>query len=37
MAVEDECGEIPMLLVQTKIDLIDNAAMTVKETESLAK
>ena len=36
-AVEDECGEIPMALVQTKIDLLDSAAMTVKETEGLAK
>jgi Ras-related protein Rab-23 len=36
-AVEDECGQIPMVLVQTKIDLIDNAAMTAKEAEALAK
>lgn len=36
-AVEDECGSIPMILVQTKIDLIDQAAMTTKETEALAK
>lgn len=36
-AVEDECGEIPMILVQTKIDLIDNALMTERETENLAK
>ena len=36
-AVEDECGEIPMALVQTKIDLIDTAAMTIKESEGLAK
>lgn len=26
-----------MVLVQTKIDLIDQAAMTTKETEALAK
>ena len=27
-AVEEECGEITMLLVQTKMDLIEYAAMT---------
>jgi Ras-related protein Rab-23 len=37
-AVEDECGDsIPMVLVQTKIDLIDNAVMSTKEAEDLAK
>ncbi len=36
-AVEDECGSIPMVLVQTKIDLVDNAVMTTKEGELLAK
>ena len=36
-AVLDECGEIPMVLVQTKIDLIDQAVMTNKEAENLAK
>jgi len=30
-AVENECGSIPMILVQTKIDLVDNAAMTEYE------
>ena len=36
-AVEEECGDIPMALVQTKIDLIDNAVMTDKESQALAK
>ena len=36
-AVEDECGSIPMLLVQTKIDLSENAAMTENEVEITAK
>ncbi|CDW80302.1 small rab-related gtpase [Stylonychia lemnae] len=36
-AVEDECGDIPMIMVQTKIDLIDNAVMTEKEVNQLAK
>lgn len=36
-AVEDECGDIPMALVQTKIDLVENAVMTDKEAEALAK
>ncbi|GAB6033335.1 Ras-protein Rab-23 [Chamberlinius hualienensis] len=35
--VEDECGEIPMVLVQNKIDLIDQATVTPEEAESLAK
>lgn len=35
--VEEECGSIPMILVQTKIDLSENAAMTNLETETLAK
>ena len=37
IAVEDECGTIPMVLVQTKIDLIDNATVSQKEAETLAK
>jgi len=37
MAVEEECGDIPMILVQTKIDLIDNAVMTEKEANGLGK
>jgi Ras-related protein Rab-23 len=36
-AVEDECGSIPMILVQTKIDLLDTAVMSPKESEALAK
>ena len=36
-AVEEECGTIPMILVQTKMDLIDYAAVTEQETEILAK
>ena len=36
-AVEDECGTIPMIIVQTKIDLADNAAMSAHEAELLAK
>jgi Ras-related protein Rab-23 len=32
-SVLEECGDIPMVLIQTKIDLIDNAVMTIKETE----
>ena len=35
--MEDECGPIPMLLVQTKIDLVDRAAMTENEVEITAK
>jgi len=37
MKVEDECGDIPMVLVQNKIDLIDQATITPEEAESLAK
>lgn len=37
MKVEDECGEIPMVLVQNKIDLIDQATVTPEEAETLAK
>ena len=36
-AVEEECGTIPMLLVQTKIDLIEYSAVTDPEIEELAK
>jgi len=32
-----ECGSIPMVLVQNKIDLIDNAVIQPEEAESLAK
>ncbi|KAK2558252.1 Ras-related protein Rab-23 [Acropora cervicornis] len=32
-----ECGGIPMVLVQNKIDLIDQAVVQVEEAESLAK
>lgn len=35
-SVENECGQIPMILVQTKIDLVEAAAMAVKETEQVA-
>ncbi|KAJ7326538.1 Ras- protein Rab-23 [Desmophyllum pertusum] len=35
--VEDECGSIPMVLVQNKIDLIDQALVKVEEAEDLAK
>ncbi|KAM7446941.1 Ras-related protein Rab-23 [Porites harrisoni] len=35
--VEEECGSIPMVLVQNKIDLIDQAVVQVDEAESLAK
>ncbi|XP_068681269.1 ras-related protein Rab-23-like [Montipora foliosa] len=35
--VEEECGSIPMVLVQNKIDLIDQALVQVDEAESLAK
>ena len=36
-AVEDECGDIPMILVQTKNDLAENAVVTSKEMEQMAK
>lgn len=35
--VEDQCGKIPMIIVQTKIDLIDEAVMTEDESAELAK
>jgi len=35
--VEYECGDIPMVLVQTKIDLIDQAKVTTDEVDKLAK
>ncbi|EDV23222.1 Ras-related protein Rab-23 [Trichoplax sp. H2] len=35
--VEAEVGSIPMVLVQNKIDLIDDAKMDSEETEKLAK
>ncbi|KAK3736345.1 hypothetical protein QZH41_020797 [Actinostola sp. cb2023] len=35
--VEVECGTIPMVIVQNKIDLIDQAVVQPEEAESLAK
>ncbi|KAK3873647.1 hypothetical protein Pcinc_021353 [Petrolisthes cinctipes] len=35
--IEDECGSIPMVLVQNKIDLIDQATVKPDEVESLAR
>ncbi|XP_066970299.1 ras-related protein Rab-23 [Macrobrachium rosenbergii] len=35
--VEDECGSIPMVLVQNKIDLIDQATVKPEEVESFAR
>ncbi|XP_076053243.1 RAS oncogene family member Rab23 [Oratosquilla oratoria] len=35
--VEDECGPIPMVLVQNKIDLIDQATVKPDEVEALAR
>lgn len=35
--VEEECGSIPMVLVQNKIDLIDQAVVKVEEADELAK
>ncbi|CAG9799122.1 unnamed protein product [Chironomus riparius] len=35
--VENECGEIPTVLVQNKIDLIEQSIVTFEETELLAK
>eukprot|EP00794_Sanderia_malayensis_P004798 gene4798-5425_t len=35
--VNEECGEIPMVLVQNKIDLVEDAKMTPEEAEALAK
>jgi Ras-related protein Rab-23 len=34
--VENECEDIPMVFVQTKIDLIDQAVVTPAEVEKLA-
>jgi Ras-related protein Rab-23 len=34
--VRDECGDIPTLLVQNKVDLIDQAVMTPQEVEATA-
>eukprot|EP00771_Trimastix_marina_P000396 gnl/Trimastix_PCT/1414.p1 GENE.gnl/Trimastix_PCT/1414~~gnl/Trimastix_PCT/1414.p1 ORF type:complete len:239 (-),score=23.68 gnl/Trimastix_PCT/1414:46-762(-) len=34
--VTEECGQIPIALIQTKIDLIDQARMTSEETEEMA-
>ena len=35
--VREECGEIPILLVQTKMDLAESAAVTASDAEALAK
>jgi len=35
--VKDECGEIPMVLVQNKVDLISQATMTAQEAEDIAR
>lgn len=35
--VEDECGEIPMVIVQIKIDLVDQAVIDADEVETLAR
>eukprot|EP00743_Colponemidia_sp_Colp-15_P000856 GILK01000945.1.p1 GENE.GILK01000945.1~~GILK01000945.1.p1 ORF type:complete len:271 (-),score=41.62 GILK01000945.1:161-883(-) len=35
--VEDECGSIAMVLVQNKIDLIDQAVMTTEEVENMSR
>ncbi|TNV75597.1 hypothetical protein FGO68_gene9466 [Halteria grandinella] len=35
--VENEIGAVPMVIVQTKIDLCDNAAMTENEVAALGK
>jgi len=35
--VLEECGNIPMVLVQNKIDLLESATVTKEEAESLAK
>ena len=36
MQVEDECGDIPMVLVQNKIDLITQAHVSSYEVEKMA-
>ena len=35
--MEEEIGEVAMVLVQNKIDLIDDAVMTAEEVEEIAK
>ncbi|CAG0891249.1 unnamed protein product [Cyprideis torosa] len=35
--VEDECGDIPMVLVQNKIDLLEQATILNEEAEALAR
>lgn len=35
--VKDECGDIAMVLVQNKVDLMDNAQVEAREVEFLAK
>ncbi|CAO1354525.1 unnamed protein product [Diamesa serratosioi] len=35
--VENECGEIPTILVQNKIDLMDNSVVSFEESELLAR
>eukprot|EP00285_Hemiselmis_virescens_P015180 CAMPEP_0173382372 /NCGR_PEP_ID=MMETSP1356-20130122/4883_1 /TAXON_ID=77927 ORGANISM="Hemiselmis virescens, Strain PCC157" /NCGR_SAMPLE_ID=MMETSP1356 /ASSEMBLY_ACC=CAM_ASM_000847 /LENGTH=151 /DNA_ID=CAMNT_0014336679 /DNA_START=15 /DNA_END=467 /DNA_ORIENTATION=- len=35
--VEDEVGEVAMVLVQNKVDLIDKAVVTSEEVETLAR
>ena len=34
--VEEQVGQIPMVVVQTKIDLIDSAAMTEEEVDKMS-
>ncbi|KAG6556964.1 hypothetical protein Mapa_001380 [Marchantia paleacea] len=34
--VEEECGQIPMVLVQNKVDLLENAVVSRQEAEDLA-
>ncbi|KAK2723905.1 hypothetical protein QYM36_002309 [Artemia franciscana] len=35
--VEEECGEIPMVIVQNKIDLVDQAVVEANEVEAMAR
>lgn len=35
--VEEECGKIAMAIIQNKVDMIDEAAMSPAEAESLAR
>ncbi|XP_054278744.1 ras-related protein Rab-23-like [Macrosteles quadrilineatus] len=37
MKVEDECGEIPTVLVQNKIDLLDQSVVNPEEADLLAR